>query len=181
MKAPVIRIGMTPEELAEQLVALYADIYAAGDRQTEVPRMLYVVQHGHLLVFQAPDRDVFHEVWKSAAAEGADLLAGCIEAWTLPAGKTLEEYLKEWHVVMNDMSLHPDRREMLCIAAASPTDSWMLASTIDRSGDTVRLERLLSEDASAAVPDLFFSGLPWRPGHEEDEPDGEEDDEGGEA
>jgi len=63
----------------------------------------------------------------------------------------LEEYLKEWHTVMNDMSLHPDRREMLYIVVASPT--------------------------SAAVPDLFFSGLPWGPGHDEDEPDREEDEE----
>ena len=52
---------------------------------------------------------------------------------------------------MNDMSLHPDRREMLYIVVASPT--------------------------SAAVPDLFFSGLPWGPGHDEDEPDREEDEE----
>jgi hypothetical protein len=119
MKAPVIRIGMTPEELAQHLVERYADFYATGSRQTEASRTMYVVHGEHLDGSPAPPGiDALHEAWKSAAAEGADLVADCTEGWAL-VGKTPEEYVKEWHTVMNDLSLQPDRREVLYIVVGS--------------------------------------------------------------
>jgi hypothetical protein len=160
MTAPVIRIGMTPEELAEQLVELRADLYAAGDRQTEMPLMLYVVRSGHLGTFQV-NKDDLRGACESAAAIGADLLAVCAEGWAI-VGKDWAAMLEEHHKVMNDLSLRPDRREVLTIHVASATGQWWIVSTIDRSGDKVRLGRLdFSADSGANSYSRFLSDLPW--------------------
>lgn len=158
---------MTAKELAEICLDLAKGLYERKGPGYVHPACLHIsAPADHKVMFfedfgDEESKGVLRMVCEAAASADAELLAFCSEGWMLrvPAGK---DPVEERHKVMNDLSLHPERIEMLVIEVIGPRGAWSLASRIDRRGEHVRLEEYSSEKPGPGWHNRFLSNLPWK-------------------
>lgn len=161
---------MTAQELGEFCEELALGMYAQHPVTYVHPAVLHLVNdQRHDCVF-FPDfgseasKIRLRALCMTAAATGvAGLLAFCCEGWSLK-GKSEAELMAERHSVMGDVSLHPNRREVLSIDVASPDGPWAVFSEIERKGEHVTLKRMASAAPGPEYYNRYLSDLPWKKG-----------------
>ena len=158
---------MTAKELAEVCLDLAKGLYARQRREYVHPVCLHVLtaEEHKVLFFEDFGDDqskrAVRMVCVSSAAAGAEFLAFCSEGWMLvvPADK---DPLEEKHKVMNDLSLHPERQEVLMIEVKGPQEQWTITSRINRTGEHALLEAGRSEAPTQGWYNRFLTDLPWK-------------------
>lgn len=155
------------QELAELCLALAEGMYEKNGREYVHPAVLHVVAgEKHEIVFlpgfgPPPSKQALRALCVLSALAGADMLAFVYEGWALRA-KSFGEAQAERHKVMGDLSLHPERREVLMIDVKGPSDGWSITAELDRSGPHAKALPWRSESQNEKWYSRFLSDLPWK-------------------